>query len=191
VAGPLPLIVSEYSVMWKLDRLRHWPQVGPMRSPFAAIRRWVAQLLACLIDGVEALRGILATMRALEEILARFEARESAQPLEADDIRLIGLGVRIDDLTLAVSEGVNNVQRSERRVRAVVTSARRQLAEAGYEHAGVEAETGELRSLDAESGNGEPVPAVPEGVDDATGDRASVIPGITVRQMQVARARRR
>ena len=162
-----------------------------MRSPFAAIQRWFSEVLRAVWRAVDALEGILATMRALEATLAGFEARESAPALPADDIRLERLAVRIDDLTLAVSEGVNNVQRSERRVRAVVTSARRQLAEAGYEHAGLEAEAGELRSLDGESGNGEPVPAVPEGVDVPAQAEHSVIPGVSMRQMQVARARRR
>ncbi len=162
-----------------------------MRSPFAPIGRWFAEALDCFQAGVDALHGILATMRALEVKLAAFEARESAQALPPDDIRLEGLAKRIDDLTVAVSEGVNNVQRSERRVRAVVTSARRQLAEAGYAHPGLEAEDSELRSVDGEGGDDEPVPAVPEAVVDPHQAQHSVIPGVTVRQMQVARARRR
>ena len=177
--------------MWKLAVGRPWPQVGPMRSPFAAIRSWLSQVLGCLVSIVEALRGIVGTMRAMESTLAAFEARESPQPGPEEHNRMNVLEAGLADLTLAVAEGVNNVQRSERRVRAVVTGARRQLAEAGYEHAGLEAEHGELRSLDADSGNGEPVPAVPEAVDGLDPHRASVIPGMTVRQMQVAHARRR
>ena len=191
VAGTPPLIVSEYSVLSITCVGSDQHHIGPMRSPLAAIGSWFSRVLYALQAAAVALEGILAHFKALVEALERFEVRESAQALPADDIRLEGLATRIDDLTLAVSEGVNNVQRSERRVRAVVTSARRQLAEAGYEHPGIEAEIGELRSLDGEGGNGEEVPAVPESVAGIDLDRPSVIPGLTVRQMQVARARRR
>jgi len=162
-----------------------------MRSPFAPIRRWFSLVLGCL-EGIDrSLDGILQTMTGLAEALEAYEPRESAQALPPDDIRLEGLATRIDDLTLAVSEGVNNVQRSERRVRAVVTSARRSLADAGYEHPGLEAEAGELRQLDGESGNGEEVPAVPEVLAGPSVDVRQIVPGVSVRQMQIARARRR
>ena len=162
-----------------------------MPSPFAPIGRWFSQVLCALQSGVMALEGILGRLTELYVLVNAFEARESAQPLPNDDIRLEGLATRIDDLTVAVSEGVNNVQRSERRVRAVVTSARRELADAGYSHAGLEAEAGELRDIHADSGNGEEVPAVPESVDQPGQDQRSVVPGVSVRQMQLARARRR
>ena len=162
-----------------------------MRSPFAPVRQWLSRLLATLEAGVEALQAILGTLEALLDSLGAFETRESPQRDPEQHNHMNVLEAKLADLTLAVSEGVNNVQRSERRVRAVVTSARRELADAGYSHAGLEAEAGELRDIHADSGNGEEVPAVPESVDQPGQDQRSVVPGVSVRQMQLARARRR
>jgi len=162
-----------------------------MRSPFAPIRRWFSLVLGCL-EGIDrSLEGIYSTIQALIEAVHAFELRQSAPALPPDDIRLDGLATRIDDLTLAVKEGVNNVQRSERRVRAVVTSARRELADAGFEHPGLEAEHSQLREVDGEGGGEEQVPAVPEVVEQPRQNQHSVIAGVTVQQMVVARARRR
>ncbi len=162
-----------------------------MRSPFGPLQRWFSGVLASLQDGVEALQGILGSIRVLIDAVHGFESRESATPAPADDIRIDYLATRIDDLTLAVDTGVNNVQRSERRVRAIVQSARRALADAGYSHAGLEAEADQLREVDGESGDGETVPAVSEVLVEPSQAQHSVIPGVSVRQMQLARARHR
>ena len=183
--------MSEYPLIWKTCFGSDRPHIGPMRSLFAFMRLWFLNVSGALTTGVEALEGILGHMRALVEAMERFERRESADVDPEQHNHMNVLDAKISDLTLAVSEGVNNVQRSERRVRAVVTSARRELAEAGYSHAGLEAEGGQLRDLDAESGNGEQVPAVPEVVDEPDQAQHSVVPGVSVRQMQLARARRR
>lgn len=162
-----------------------------MGSPFAAIRRWFSQVLDLASRGVEALEGILGRISALIDAVNRFESQESTQPDSEHRNHMNVLEAKLADLTLAVSEGVNNVRRSERRVQAIVQSARRQLADDGYQHAGLEAEAGQLRQLDADSGDGEPVPAVPERVDGLDPNRPSVIPGVTVGQMRMAQARRR
>jgi predicted RNase H-like nuclease (RuvC/YqgF family) len=62
---------------------------------------------------------------------------------------------RIDELTLAVAEGIKHVERAERRVRTTIQRARAELAEHGMESAGLEAEWEELRDQDADrSGEG-------------------------------------
>ena len=162
-----------------------------MRSPFGPIRRAISQALELATRLVVAVETIVGTLAALLSTISRFEFRESTHAEPAHDIRMEGLAQRIDDLTVAVDEGIKNVQRSERRVRAIVTSARRSLADAGYEHPGLEAENGELREIDGERSNDEPVPAVPEDLATPTHAGHSVIPGVSVRQMQIARARRR
>jgi len=161
-----------------------------MWSPFAPIRSTVAQVLGFIQDGVEALRGILVALLELQRTIQGFEFPESAPAAPIDEERIVALGSRIDDLTLAVKEGVNNVQRSERRVRAVVASARRELAEAGFAHPGLEAESGELEPVDGDGGEAESVLAVPESLGRAPHD-ASPIAGVTMDQMRTARRRRR
>lgn len=159
-----------------------------MWSPFGSIKSWFSEVLGIARRGVAALESILETIKALVETAERFEAPQSAQLLQTDDIRITEMAKRIDDLTLAVSEGVNNVQRSERRVRAVVRSAKKELADAGFEHTGLEAEDSELREVDGSERDAEPLREVQESLA-LTED--SAIPGVTVRQLQIARARRR
>jgi len=68
----------------------------------------------------------------------------------------------IERMKFAVSEGIARVDRSEKRIQKTVTSARRQLREAGLEHAGIEAEHAELQSSNANGS--EPLPIVPKQV---------------------------
>ena len=158
-----------------------------MRSPFAGIRSWFSQVLDLAARLVEAAEGILGRLVALLDLLGSFDRPESTQREPDEHNRMTVLEAKIGDLTLAVSEGVNNVQRSERRVRAVVQSARRELADAGFDHAGVEAEAKQLRELDGEGSDKEEVPAVPEVV---VGPERSPIPGVTAKQLRTAYARR-
>jgi len=82
------------------------------------------------------------------------------------------INVQLENLQLAVSEGIAHTKRHEKRVQKTVTSARRLIREAGLEHAGIEAEHDELQPPDAEGI--EPLPAVPTQVE---GDRTVRIPG--------------
>lgn len=94
---------------------------------------------------------------------------------------------QMESLTLAVAEGIARVDRAEHRIQKTVSSARRLVANAGLEHAGIEAEGAELRSLDAPDIEPEPLPAVqPEVV--ATGP--SGIPGIPQERLNELRAGR-
>lgn len=71
---------------------------------------------------------------------------------------------RLDTLTLAMAEGIERVTRSERRVNATVSRARKELATHGYESPGLEAEAAELQPIDGEGGGEGGVPAVPADV---------------------------
>lgn len=89
---------------------------------------------------------------------------------------------RLDDITLAVSEGIARVDRAEKRIQKTVTSARRLVSEAGLEHAGIEAESEQL-----ERGNGQghrTLPTLPETV--ASG-RQVRIPGGAVTLPEISR----
>lgn len=66
---------------------------------------------------------------------------------------------QIDDLRLAVSDGIQRSDRAEKRVQKTVSAARRLVRENGLEHAGLEAEHEELLERDdAPSGVSEVLP---------------------------------
>lgn len=150
-----------------------------MRSIFAPIARTVDRFLGLLETLIEDIRVAASALHGIRERLDEMQPGESAPGVGADDIRVQALWNRVDDLTTAVAEGIKNVQRSENRVRAIVKSARRELADAGYDHAGVEAEALELGDDDGGLREAEPVPAVREDVEDDS-ERPSTIPGVSV-----------
>ena len=82
------------------------------------------------------------------------------------------LNYRMDNLALAVEEGIRRVDRAENRIQKTVTSARRLVRENGLEHAGIEAEFAEL-----ESPNAEGIPALPPVPEPVAGARTVRIPG--------------
>lgn len=137
---------------------------------------------------VEALQAIMEPLGVIASAIEGFEFPSRADGEVEENVRIDRLETQVHDLVLAVSEGIQRVQRSENRIRHIIQGAKRDLAEAGFEHAGVEAEAGELSEVDGGPGEEEQVPAVHKDVGQA---QHSVIPGVTVRQMQIARARRR
>ena len=90
------------------------------------------------------------------------------------------------DIVIAVSEGIERVDRSERRIHAVVKRARRELAAGGVSDAGLEAENAELRLVDGEGGEANEVPDVREEVAlPTTGD--SSVKGVSIEMLRRAR----
>jgi len=71
--------------------------------------------------------------------------------------RLEELERQIPDLFKAVAEGIEHVDRNEKRVRGIVTGAKRRFAAEGYEDPGVEAEFDSLPDVDAGSGESQGV----------------------------------
>lgn len=153
--------------------------LGSLSRAIAAICA-VPEQLRALNDGTQGRLG------DIQEALEGIKLLEATAPELVDDPRIAALALRIDELTSAVSEGILRVQRSENRVRAIVQGARRELAEQGFEHAGVEAELEQLRIEDGNSGEPQPVPAVPASVEDVT-QVASSIPGVTLAEVRKAR----
>lgn len=96
------------------------------------------------------------------------------------------MSARIDQLSVAVSEGIQHVGRAEKRIAATIRSARAQLAESGYEDPRVEAEASQLELGDAGRGEIGPVQPVPAIVEADT-DPPSSIPGVS--SSQLARVR--
>lgn len=97
---------------------------------------------------------------AQEEILAVRAAQDAA-----DDV-LGELERKYHEIVLAVGEGIERVERDERRIRAAVQRARQKLKDGEIYDEGLEAEADGLRLAD---GNGvEPVPAVSDFVAEPT-----------------------
>lgn len=93
---------------------------------------------------------------------------------------LAGLKAQIEGLTLAVAEGVENVARAERRVRQVVTRAKKRLRDAGFEDEALDAEAEDLPQRNAEVGGQIGLPDMPDDVEgnaDTGAYARSVIPG--------------
>lgn len=140
-------------------------------------------------EAIVVLRGIQESIQGLKVSFDQLELPWSGSG-PAVDPRVDVLERKIGDLTLALSEGIQRVQRSENRVRHIVSGAKRELAEAGYSHPGLEAEASELEPLHGKASEEEEVSAVHASVA-GNPPNPSPIRGVTVRQMRVARARRR
>jgi len=98
--------------------------------------------------------------------------------------KLMVLRAEMEILRTAVSEGIANVERRENRIQKTVTSARRQLASAGLEHAGLEAEAAELEQDHEPARQAEELPPVPESL---VRDGPSGIPGISRAELAAMR----
>lgn len=129
---------------------------------------------------IEAAETALREPGAPTDYSEQFEAIEKrldahASVLNARGELLEDLEGRLRDQTVAIAEGIERVDRSERRVRATVARARKRMEELGHVDEGLEAENSELRPLDADGGEEEGVPPLREGV----GSRAPGFEGIT------------
>jgi len=149
------------------------------------IANWFVTFLALVGDiGVrlgsltEALRDDTIALRNLLDL-------KIDVPPPTEDPRIAALAAKIEDLTLAVGEGIQRVRRTENRVRAVVDGARRELADAGFASSGVEAEATELELIDGGESAPEPVLEVPADVG-VSPETPSSVPGVTVEQLRRA-----
>lgn len=128
--------------------------------------------------------AIVGTLVAIVYKLAQLQPPEIVQavtPKAFDDSALWSefakIDVRMSDLTLAVAEGIDHVQRNESRVRGIVTGAKRRFAAEGYEDAGVEAEYQTLPEPHVSDGDGQQLPLLPEDVEDVVDPAWHVVPG--------------
>lgn len=112
----------------------------------------------------------------LAALRARLDALDHR--LSLHDQELDSVEGRLKTLTVAIEEGIERVDRSERRVRAVVQRAQRRLADAGYEDEGLEAEASGLQPVNGGGGRAEGMQTVLEDLEGGD-DRfdASGLPG--------------
>jgi len=145
---------------------------------FTQIKETLLALLALARMHVDAIQSIQGRIVAIDHTLTGFENILSEPRPEGDDPKIAALETKVTDLTLALADGVQRVQRSENRVRAIVQGAKRELADAGFEHAGLEAEASQLEPVDGGSVGPEAMQLVQESVADA-GEVASPVPGMS------------
>lgn len=96
------------------------------------------------------------------------------------------MSLRFKQLTLAVAEGIEKVERSESRVNSVVKRARKEFQESGYTTSGFEAEDRQLRTVDGAGGEEQGMPPVREDVA-APATEPSSVPGVPLGTLQRVR----
>lgn len=95
--------------------------------------------------------------------------------------RLPALEAQVVDLFQAVADGIDHVERNEKRVRGIVQGAQKRFEKAGLLDAGVQAEADTLSSRDAEGSGPEgvlPLHADMGGEPETPRDAWSTVPGM-------------
>ena len=116
----------------------------------------------CDIEGrLEKVEGSISS-GVTGSLQAALKALEASQHGLHD--RNIDMVERIDRLTLALAEGIEKVERKERRIDAVIGRARKELKDNGLESPALEAEVHELRLLDGTGSKENGLPPVREEV---------------------------
>jgi len=169
------------------------PGGGLTAFPWTRMHRETQQVLLNMSDRIGDLESVPTP------ILQRADLDESIKSLNA---LALSLGAQSDAMQeqlaelvqshkqtmIAVAEGIERVERYERRIKNTVRRAQKELAEQGFTHDGLEAEGEELHLVDGEGGNGERLPPVPGSVDEAESAPSS-IPGVSQAILFRARGR--
>jgi len=93
---------------------------------------------------------------------------------------------RIGRLTLGVAEGIEKVERKERRIDAVIGRARKELKGHGLESPALDSENHELRLIDGAGSEEQGMPTVPKEVAEPA-EQASSVRGVSLATLQRAR----
>lgn len=95
---------------------------------------------------------------------------------------------KIKEFTFAIAEGIERVDRAERRIHATIKRARKELADSGVESPGLEAENHELSPIDGSGGPGVGVQPLRAGVERV--EEASSVEGVSVAELRSVNSRR-
>jgi len=116
-------------------------------------------LVELLDKRITALESAPSSNGVVDSLAARVEqtANDASTRSRTHDDALEEFDRRLVQITLAVAEGIERVDRAERRIRSTVKRARQELATQGYESDGLEAENEEIRLVDAPGGEDEGV----------------------------------
>jgi len=170
-----------------------YPGGGLMAFPWTRMHRDTQQVLVGMSDRIGALESKPSPTlerEDLDESIKSLNALALSLGAQSDVMQeqLADLAESHKQTMIAVAEGIERVERYERRIKNTVRRAKKELAEQGFEHAGLEAEDTELRLVDGEGGDGEGVPPVPGRVDE-TQQTPSSIPGVSQETLMRARGR--
>jgi len=126
------------------------------------------------LESAPGVDGILDSLAATVDQNASAASSESRATLDAFE----ELDRRLVQVTLAVAEGIERVDRAERRIRSTVQRARKELANEGFVSDGLEAENAEIRLLDVGGSEADGVPALrlDVGETDAFGEQQHAQP---------------
>ena len=128
-----------------------------------------ARAFEALDDRIKALESAPSPDGVLDSLAARVDAiaAEAKADSHSHSDAIEDLDRRMVQITLATAEGIERVDRAERRIRSTVKRARSELAEFGYQSDGLEAENAEIRLVDARGSEDEGVPPLRLDVGDA------------------------
>ena len=120
---------------------------------------------------IEKVQGaILDVAREVQAIPSADDLRPDLGPIEDQLAQhqdlLDGFEVRVKDLMIAISEGIERTSRAENRVKATITRARKELANSGLVDPSLEAEVAELRLVDGDGSQNDGMQHVPENLEE-------------------------
>lgn len=168
--------------------MRFWP-FGVLRFPDKTISRVerlerAQESVDQLLEENTELSGRLAQIERERLSVAILEDR--LELLEALEPRLDLVEAQRKEISLAVAEGIERVDRAERRIKATVQRARKELKDRGYADPGLDAEAQEFRDVDGKGSDNGGVQPVQESLG-ADFESPSSVKGVTLGQLQRVR----
>ena len=164
----------------RLERLESVPEQAQLEESLRSAQTEIVALRASQ-DHTQTVVDVLD--KRIEDLATSPLSIKRLDALQADLERLT---TRMKELTHATAEGIERVERSERRVQNTIQRSRKELAQFGYESAGLEAEAAELRLVDGGGGEESQLPTVrPEVAEPA--EESSSLPGVTLAQLRQIR----
>jgi len=133
---------------------------------------WMARVIAHIPETLEPAEDRPAPTSGLEDIVHKLAMHDQ----------------ELARLTLAISDGIQRVDRAEKRVQKSVTGARKLLRENGLEHPALEAEFEELHGEDGDGSETPELQLLPGPVEP---DPKTGIPGVSWAQLQEINERMR
>jgi len=158
-------------------------------KPFQAVEAQLARI-GDRLDAAETQQGANRDVPEVAWSNSDLDALEQRCIDAVDSIngRLEQLEEGRQELVLAVSEGIERTDRAERRIKATIKRARRELADAGLTDPALEAEAAELQLIDDRASDPGPVPPVQAAVEQDTEVDQPIpgVPGRSFRRMRRA-----
>jgi len=127
-----------------------WPSRPPHPSTILALGQIKSRLdrLETAPTPTTELDLINATLKNLHASIAGLEGGGDSLAERVDDLH-----AQAKDFTIALSEGIERTDRAERRIKATVTRARKELKARGYDDPGLDAEAYELQQVNGDRGD--------------------------------------